>query len=145
MRLTLLADRYCIHRLPAREAVPAWVLDALGADPQALVSITRTPDELSVIAPEAAAPVSSSPSTPREGGWRALRVVGTLDFALTGILSSLTLPLANAEISVFALSTYDTDYVLIKAAQLERARSVLEGAGHGVDAPDPARGAEASN
>ena len=65
-----------------------------------------------------------------EGGWRALRVAGTLEFSLTGILASLAAPLAEARISLFALSTHDTDYVLVKADTLAAAVAALTAAGH---------------
>jgi hypothetical protein len=65
-----------------------------------------------------------------EGGWRALKVAGPLDFALTGVLASLAGPLAEAGISVFVVSTYDTDYVLIREVDLEAARAALVAAGH---------------
>jgi uncharacterized protein len=68
-----------------------------------------------------------------EGGWRCLKVQGPLDFALTGILAALTAPLAAAGIAVFAVSTYDTDYLLLKAENLHRAAEALRGAGHRVE------------
>jgi hypothetical protein len=91
----------------------------------ALVSLTRTEQELSVVCREAAVPAEVQ----SERGWRALEVVGPLDFALTGILAALAGPLAAAGISIFALSTYDTDYVLVKATTLARAIAVLQAAG----------------
>lgn len=63
-----------------------------------------------------------------ESGWRAFRVAGTLDFALTGVLAALATPLAAAGVSIFAVSTFDTDYVLVK--DLPKARKALEAAGH---------------
>jgi len=65
-----------------------------------------------------------------EGGWRYLRVLGTMDFSMTGIVASLTTPLANAGVSVFVISTFDTDYLLIKEADLEQALAALRTAGH---------------
>jgi hypothetical protein len=70
-----------------------------------------------------------------EPGWRALQVAGPLDFALTGVLSSLLAPLAAAGVAVFALSTFDTDYVLVKEATLADAVAALERAGHRVAWP----------
>ena len=67
--------------------------------------------------------------------WRALRVAGTLDFALTGILASLTAPLAAAEISVFALSSFDTDYILVRSDSLAAAIECLQKAGYPVTTP----------
>jgi hypothetical protein len=68
----------------------------------------------------------------RESGWRCLKVRGPLDFGLTGILAALTSALAAASIPIFALSTYDTDYLMIKTDTLERAIEALRGAGHRV-------------
>ena len=91
-------------------------------------SITRTPDELSVVCPEAAVP----PDVAASRAWRALRFEGPLPLDQTGILASVTTPLAQARVSVFALATYDTDYVLIPAAQQGQAIAALEAAGHSV-------------
>mgnify|MGYP000949911708 CR=1 FL=1 len=103
--------------------MPEWALR-----PSGFCSITRTPGELSIV---------GAPSQVREGvraesGWRALAVDGPLDFALTGILASLAGPLAAARISIFALSTFDTDYVLVREPDLPAAVAVLERAGHTV-------------
>jgi hypothetical protein len=65
-----------------------------------------------------------------EPGWRAIKVAGPLDFSLTGILATLASPLAEAGISLFAVSTYDTDYVLVREVDLGRAQAVLRAAGH---------------
>ena len=65
-----------------------------------------------------------------EDGWRAFKVLGPLDFSLTGILSAIAAPLAEAGISIFALSTYDTDYVLVRAHALDSACAVLSAAGY---------------
>lgn len=119
--LTLLPGRLAICRLPAGASVPEW---APAAGP--LVSITRTADELSVVCDEAGVPAEVA----AERGWRALRVAGPLDFALTGVLAALAVPLAEAGVSIFALSTYDTDYVLVREADVERAVAALAHAGH---------------
>jgi hypothetical protein len=65
-----------------------------------------------------------------EGGWRALKVAGPLDFELVGILASLAVPLARSGVSIFAVSTYNTDYVLVKASLLDRAARTLREHGH---------------
>lgn len=90
--------------------------------------MTRTADELSIVLPEEA----RRPEWQAETGWRALRVEGTLDFALTGILASLAAPLARAGVSLFAVSTFDTDYVLIRERDLETAKAALAADGHTV-------------
>ena len=69
----------------------------------------------------------------REDGWRAFRVVGTLDFSLTGILSRIATVLADEKIGIFAVSTYDTDYILVKRENLDRAAEALKRAGYGIE------------
>lgn len=93
-----------------------------------LVAAVRTEDELSVVCATASAPADAK----CEGGWRALRVAGTLDFGLTGVLAAIAQPMADAGISIFAVSTYDTDYLLVKGEQLKAAITSLEAAGHTV-------------
>ena len=105
--------------------VPDWVLACVE-----FVSVTRTSDELSVVCPAAAVPSG----TKCDNGWRAFQVAGPLDFSLTGILLSVAEPLAAAGVSIFAVSTYDTDYVLVKADLLEKAMQSLSAAGHTVNA-----------
>ena len=121
LTLSVLSDTFAICRLAASAPIPAWARGDF-------LSITRTRDELSIVCAQ-----SNVPAGIRcEHDWRALQVVGQLDFALTGILASLAAPLADAGISIFALSTFDTDYVLVKARDLEKAMRVLQGAGHRV-------------
>jgi hypothetical protein len=92
--------------------------------------MTRTNDELSIVCRENEIP----DDVKKETGYQAFKIEGPLDFALTGILSSIAAPLADAHISIFAVSTYDTDYVLIKKAKIADAISVLRAAGHSVKA-----------
>lgn len=126
MALHVLSGSLAVCRLPADAPVPAW------ASAGALVSITRTADELSVVCAE-----EDVPNEVRaERGWRALKVVGPLDFALTGVLAALAVPLAEAGISIFALSTFDTDFVLVREGDLDRAMAALERAGHRVRQDD---------
>jgi hypothetical protein len=99
--------------------VPAW------AEGGAFFSATRTRDELSVVCEEAAVP----DGVKAEKGWAALRLHGPIPFGTTGVLSSLTAPLAEAGISVFAISTFDTDYLLVKAVSLSGAVAALRKAG----------------
>ena len=119
LTLRVLSDRFAICRLPAGAALPEW---ALGG---AIRSITWTDDETSLICIENVVPED----VPANRGWRALKVVGPLDFSLTGVLSGLAQPLAEAQISIFALSTYDTDYVLVQESALASAVRVLSNAG----------------
>jgi hypothetical protein len=120
--LDLFPGAFAICRWPAGEALPAWLNQGV------FVSVTRTPTELSAVCAVEAVPAG----TVCEGPWRIVVVRGPLDFALTGVLASLATPLADAAITIFAVSTYDTDYVLVRAADLERAVEVLRKAGHRV-------------
>ena len=111
--------RLAVCRFPPDTALPAWVLHAEAT----FWSITRTPAELSVVCAEDDLPPSVGEQVERD--WRAFEIVGPLPFGLTGVVSGLTAPLAAAGIPVFVLSTYDTDYVLVKAADHVRAFGVL--------------------
>jgi hypothetical protein len=117
MDLTVLPEPLAICRLRASDRIPSWALE----EHESLSSITRTPDELSIVCPEEAVP----PDTQVEPGWRALVVPGPIAFETTGVLASIAGPLARAGISIFAVSTYDTDYVLVKEADVERALATL--------------------
>lgn len=130
MTLHLLPGRLAVCRLPAGDPLPAW---ALG---HPFWSATRTPAETSVVCPVEAVPYGVR----AESGWRALGVDGPLDFGLTGVLATLAAPLAAAGVPIFAVSTYDTDYLLVPEATLDRALATLETAGHRVrrDGTDPA-------
>jgi hypothetical protein len=121
LELTVLAGTFAVWRLP-----PDAPLPALGTGE--LLSMTRTREELSIVGPMSCVPSGVCCET----DWVCLAVTGPLAFELTGVLASLAAPLAEAGISIFAISTYDTDYVLVKHAQLERARRVLVEAGHRV-------------
>ena len=88
--------------------------------------IARTDDEMSVVCETAHVPAGA---TAREDGWRALRVAGPLDFGLVGIMAGISSALADAGVPLFALSTYDTDYVLVKGEMLETAIAALRDCG----------------
>jgi hypothetical protein len=120
--LTLIAleDVLAISKLPADAPLPPW---ASGCP---FVSITRTPDELSIVCREAVLPLDVN----SERGWRCLRVAGPLAFSSVGILASLVEPMAKAGIPVFVVSTFNTDYVLLKAGDFDRAVEHLQQAGH---------------
>ncbi len=120
--IEVLPDRLAVCRLHPEEAIPSWALEGR------LFSVTRTGRELSIVCDEACVPSGTAALR----GLRAFEVRGPLDFSLTGILASLLDPLAAAGISVLALSTYDTDYVLVRQEALVRAVSALRGASHRV-------------
>ncbi len=123
MNLSLSKERLAVCQLRADAPLPSWVVTATG-----FISITRTAEELSIVCVEGLAPNDVK----QEVGWRAFKVEGPLDFALTGILASLLDPLAKAGISIFALSTFNTDYILVKADKVEAATQALRTAGHHV-------------
>ena len=118
-----------ICRLPASDRVPSWALELH----EGFVSITRTPEELSIVCPEEAVP----PDTTVEEGFRALVLPGPIPFTETGVLAGLATPLAAAGISIFAVSTYDTDYVLVRETDLERALTLLDGGRQRVSSGSP--------
>jgi hypothetical protein len=93
-----------------------------------LFAVTRTSDELSVVCPEGTEPDGAR----TEPGWRVLRIVGPLAFDLVGVVASVSAPLAGADVPLFVLSTFDTDLVLVKDEDLDRAVDALGGAGHRV-------------
>ena len=102
------------------QSVPSWVRGEFW-------SITQTPDELSIVCPQECVPSGVL----HEGGWKVLKVLGPLSFELTAIMASISSILAEAGTSIFALSTYDTDYILVKAEQLQSAIEALRS--HGIE------------
>lgn len=147
MRLELLEGAYVVARMGAGDEVPPGLMDEGargGRDGGAgLVAVTRTGEELSVVAPlhllerppHGAMGRSRGRSLEMGGPQRALRVAGALDHALTGVLLSLAAPLADAGVPIFAVSTFDTDYVLVPEERLEDALAALRDAGHEVAGP----------
>jgi hypothetical protein len=125
LRLEIVPGTYAVCRLDPREPLPSW------ADASPFVSVTRTEAEISVVCPEIAVPAGVR----SERGWRCLRVVGPLGFGMTGVLASLAVPLASSGVSIFVVSTYDTDYLLVQERDLGRAVDALERAGHAVARP----------
>jgi hypothetical protein len=121
--LKALGEPLAIVRLPAEAEIPAW---AQGSE--RFRSITRTPDELSIVCSDAAVPAGAT----EERGWRALVVEGSLDLNQIGVLEELAGPLAAAEIPIFVISTYETDYLLVPNEALGTATDALERAGHTV-------------
>jgi hypothetical protein len=115
LAVEFLPDGYAISRLPANEPIPAWA-----AGP--FVSITRTADELSIVCRQAQVPADVK----CERDWRCLRIVGAIPFSMVGVLASLLNPLADANIAVFTISTFDTDYVFVKEKDAEKARHALQ-------------------
>lgn len=124
--LDLLPESYAICRLPAGTPLPGKLPGDGG-----VVAVSWTPDEVSVICPMDRVPIEARAETE----WRCLRVAGTLDLTLTGILNSLTGPLAEARVNICAFSTYDTDYLLVPEVRLTEAIAALTRVGHRVREP----------
>ena len=117
MKLTLLPEKFAMVKLSPTGKIPTW------ATRGNFFSLTRTLDELSIVTLEEYLPQTVAANK----GWRAFQVQGPIDFSEVGVLNSLTAPLAKAGISIFAISTYDTDYVLVKEENLMRAIDALRG------------------
>jgi hypothetical protein len=127
--LEVLPGMLAVCRLDPAAEIPEWA-----RLPAAFLTLSRTADELSVSLTQSAVP----DGVRCERDYRALRVRGPLPHHLIGVLASIARPLAEAGISIFAISTYDTDYVLVKADKLDAAVRALETAGHRLAPPDPA-------
>lgn len=123
IRLRVLPGEYAVCRMPPDRELTVPV----AAGP--LYAVTRTADELSVVCAKGSTPTHATV----EPGWAAVGVAGPLDFALVGILAAIANALANVGVAIFAVSTYDTDYVLLKTDQLEKAVEALRAAGYAVD------------
>jgi len=122
LSLIILPQRFSICRLSSDELIPTFLSHSQ------FFSITRTSEELSIVLSEEMVPADWKAET----GWRCLKVIGPFDFHLTGILYSLTMPLYEAGISIFAISTYDTDYLLVREKSLKKATQALIKNGHSV-------------
>ena len=122
VRLQVLPGELAVARLDPADPIPGWAVQ------QPISSITRTREELSIVCEAATVPADIRSAR----GWRCLRVAGSLDFSLTGVLAAIATPLAEARVSIFAISTYDTDYFLVRTESLRLAIERLTAAGHEV-------------
>ncbi|QQE64745.1 hypothetical protein GFS31_14260 [Leptolyngbya sp. BL0902] len=122
LTLAIVEGTFAIHRLAPTAEVPPEILH------QAIFSVMRTPQELSLLVREEVPIVADK----TELGWRGMVIQGPLNFGMTGVLSAISNVLAAAQVSIFALSTYDTDYIFVKADQLESACNALRRAGYGL-------------
>ena len=123
LTLSLLPGEYAICKLEPMRHIPEW------ATRNAFWSVTKTPQELSIVCRDENVPGDIE----TERGWRILKVQGPLDFSMTGVLNSLTQPLAETRMSVFVLSTYLTDYLMIREKDLESAIITLRAQGHRIE------------
>ena len=121
LRFSLLPGKFAICRLDPASEIPEWALRS-----GVFTSITRTPGELSIVCPQN----DISGDIKFDGGWLCLKLEGPFPFSMTGVLASFLVPLAANRTPIFAVSTFDTDYVLIKEEFWDLARQVLATAGH---------------
>ena len=118
--ITILDKEYSVHRLKPEAEIPRNIIDTR------FYSISKTDEELSIVC-ESDITISSNKV---DAGWSCLKVLGPLDISLTGVLAGISTVLAEANISIFAISTYDTDYILVKTKDLTKGIKVLETAGY---------------
>lgn len=110
LTLKLLKEKYGVCRLSAEESIPKWGKNS------PFYSITKTVDELSIVCSQDCIPKDIK----CEKDWRVLKIQGTLDFSLIGVISSISTILAHEKISIFAISTFDTDYILVKDKDIDK-------------------------
>lgn len=116
LKIRIMPGTYGICRLDKDSPIPPWATNSC------FVSATRTSEELSVVCEAKDIPHDVQCERP----WNILEVVGPLDFSLTGILAGLSTALAREEVSIFAISTYNTDYLLVRQGDLKKALDALE-------------------
>lgn len=121
--LKFLAGRFCIHRLPPGADIPSSALAG------SFYWIGKTDEELSLVCDEAVDGVGGESSA----NWACLKVLGPIDFSVTGLLAGLAAVLAAEKISIFALSTFDTDYILVPGDRKAKAKEALVEAGYGFE------------
>jgi uncharacterized protein len=120
LKYRVLPERLAVCQLAADAPVPSWAQEG------GFFCVTRSTDELSIVCEDHRVPEGVR----AERGWVALKLEGPFPFSMTGVLVSFLRPLAEAKIPIFAISTFDTDYVLVKREDLERAKKSLVTAGH---------------
>jgi hypothetical protein len=123
LSLSLRDETFTIHRLQSNNEVPEEALNS------SFFAVTRTDEELSLVLPESVK-IESKKS---ESGWACFKVDGPLEFELVGILAGISTVLAEAGVSIFALSTFDTDYILVKREQVKAAKEALTSAGYQIN------------
>jgi uncharacterized protein len=120
LTLSVMEGRYAIAKFARDAEIPAWV------NGSGFSSVTRTPEELSIVTREASVP----PGLDASRGWRMLKVHGPFAFDETGVVSALANPLARVGVGIFVISTFDTDYLLVQQEEVPVAVETLEHAGH---------------
>jgi hypothetical protein len=116
MILELLDKDYSVYRFNTKDVIDNKLFS------NDFISITKTEDEISIVT------ISGTLEhfEEEEGSWKILKIIGILDFGLIGIISKISAILANHEISIFVISTYNTDYIMVKKDKLEKAINILE-------------------
>lgn len=120
LKLKLLDENFSIHRFNESKKVPSEVFRSN------FFNISKTDEELSIVCPSSL----ELDSEHCNNDWKCIKVIGPLDFNLTGVLAKLSRVLAEAQISIFALSTYDTDYILVQSVKATETTAALEAAGY---------------
>lgn len=123
LHLEIQPDYIGVFKLPPSTNIPLWVFEC------SFFSITRTYEELSIFCTDKAIPEDIL----AERNWACFKIVEELDFTTAGILASLANPLAEANISIFSISTFDSDYILVRRENLSKAIEVLKAVGHTVE------------
>ena len=126
IKLVELPETFAICRFEPEVTIPLWATQG-----SSLFSITKTQEELSIVCEQSQIPTGVT----AEKDWRAFKVAGILDFSLTGILASIATPLANQQISIFAISSFDTDFILVRSSDWSQARNALLQAGFTFETP----------
>jgi hypothetical protein len=121
LTIQVLEGTYAVSRLDSKARIPEWATSGNG-----FLTISRTFDELSIVSLQELVPENVR----SQGDWRCLKIQGPLDFSMTGVLASISSPLAENKVPLFAVSTFDTDYFLLKSRDLERACEALVNVGH---------------
>lgn len=119
----ILKELYSVCRLDFDAEIPPWDVKS------GFYSITRTDDELSILCPQENVP----PNVKCEGGWKILKIDSILDFSMVGVISQISTLLAQNSISIFVISTFDTDYICVKEENLDETIKLLEKAGNTID------------
>jgi hypothetical protein len=122
LNLEVVPGTFAVTKLAPGSPTPDWATRGV------FTSVTRTTEELSIVCPEENVPADVK----SERGWNCLRVAGQLDFSMVGVIASLVRPLAKAGIAVFVISTFATDYLMLKVEGFERAVQALARLGHRV-------------
>ena len=120
LRFAWIQGSFAVCRLPSGSGVPPWGIEG------GFFSITSTADELSIVCLAARVPSDIR----HEGGWQCFKLIGPFPFGETGVLTSFLQPLSDNAVPIFAISTFDTDYVLVKEEWVEASLNLLQAAGH---------------